>query len=302
MLSGDDHDRELALAEAAALTGGRPCAEKLVEADHAIDIDRSGYVSCGIEWLANGATIDQVCQDTRALGIASDGFGLEVRRIPRGLPVSCRETADKLALAIDGRPHLDDPSERFLAFATPEGIWFGRKMKCGRHDWRRFIRKPYDSSSALPAQAARAVCDLLIRGGESVLDPCCGSGSLLLHAAVLGARVTGHDINKKMVGATNKNLAHFGFGRAATLADATETTGDYDIVLANLPYGNMSAVSPERSAQMVTNIVGRAPRGVLITTRDVSRDIEQAGAIIRQVIRLAKFSVTRLIFVYGMAP
>ena len=298
MLSGDDHNRELALAEAAALTGGRPCAEKLVEADRPIDIDRSGYISCGIERVADGATLDEVCRHVAARGIASDGFGIEVRRIPRGLPVSRRKIADKLALAIEGHPNLDEPSERFLAFATPGGVWFGRKMDSGEHDWRRLVRKPYDSSSALPSQAARAVCNLLIRGGESVLDPCCGSGSLLLHAAVLGARVTGHDINKKMVGATNKNLAHFGFEGAASVADATEVTGAYDVVLANLPYGNMSAVSPERSAQMVANIVRLAPRGVIIAASDISGQVGAAGALVTRMILLPKFSTTRWIVLY----
>ena len=86
--------------------------------------------------------------------------------------------------------------EQFLAFVTTEGVWFGRKLDAGEADWRRFRTKPYDCSSALPAQAARAVCNLLVRGGERVVDPCCGSGTLLLHAAALGALVTGFDINK----------------------------------------------------------------------------------------------------------
>jgi len=140
---------------------------------------------------------------------------------------------------------------------------------------------------------------LFVRGGESVVDPCCGSGTLLIHAAALGARVTGFDINKKMVGSTNKNLTHFGFEPCASVADAAEVAGSYDLALANIPYGNMSAASAEQVRRMLANIVQLAPRGVIIAADDASGEIQAAGGRITQHIRLYKFSMTRHIFVYG---
>lgn len=301
MLSGDERDRELALAEALALSGGRRCAAKLVEADRRIDIGGTGYVSSGIELLASGAGLEDVCRQLAALDVASEGFAIEVRRIPGRLKIGRRETANALALVIRGRPDLDRPSERFLVFATADGFWMGRTLEAGKPEWRRFARKLHDFSSALPSQVARAVCNLVVRAGERVVDPCCGSGTLLLNAADLGASVTGFDINKKMVGATNANLLYCGFPAAAELGDATEITGRYDVALANLPYGHMSAVFPEKLEQMVVNIVRLAPRGALITIGDISPGIRESGAEVRQVLRLRKQSMTRLIFIYERA-
>ena len=298
MLSGDEHEHELALAEALALSGGKPCAGKLVRAERPIDIARAGYVLCGIELLASGADIAETCEKLRDTGLASDGFAIEVRRIPRGLKLHRREIANALALAVDGRPNLDDPLERFLTFVTADGLWFGRTLEAGEPDWRRLAHKPHDFSSALPAQAARAICNLFVRGGERVVDPCCGSGTLLIQAASLGANVTGYDISKKMMWATNKNLAHFGFAPAASVGDAAEVEGEFDVLLANVPYGRMAPTSAEKLARMVTNIAKLAPQGAIVAVCDLSEAIQASGGVVREVLRLAKFSVTRRIFIY----
>ncbi len=298
LLAGDEHEHELALAEAVALAGAVPRGDKLVEADSEIDIARTGYVACGIELLANGTDAEGAAAVLRTRDLASDEFGIEVRRIPRGLRVHRREIATALADAIAGGPNLDEPKERFLAFVTGEGVWFGRALERGEPEWQRFAEKLHDCSSALPSQAARAICNLFVRGGERVVDPCCGSGTLLIHAASLGAHVTGFDINQKMMWATNKNLAHFGFGPAATVGDAALVAGAFDVLLANVPYGKMSATSDEAVAGMVSNMVRLAPRGAIIATEDLSGIIEAAGGTVREVLRLVKFSVTRRIFVY----
>jgi len=298
MLSGDERERDMALAEARALADARPCSAKLVEAERRIDIGRAAYALCGLELIASGPDLDAACRELADTKLASDDFAIEVRRIPRKLKIGHREVANALALVIDGRPNLDHPAESFLALVTADGVWFGRKLPAAEPGWRRFVRKPYDCSSALPAHMARAVCNLVVRGGERVVDPCCGSGSLLLHAAELGADVTGFDISKAMVGSTNKNLEHYGYAGQASLGDATQIRGSYDVVLTNLPYGIMSPVTESTLRKLVHNIVRLAPRGVLIAARDTSADIREGGAVPDQVIRLPKFSMTRFVVTY----
>ncbi len=278
LLYGDEGERELADAEVTELSGGRRSAERIVEALRPIDLARTGYAAAGLDLIARGTTLEAVCHDVRRVGLAASRFAIDVRRVPRGLPVRRRDVANALALAVDGAPDLTNPAVWFAAFVCPEGVWFGRRMDAGSPDWERFARKPFDCSSALPARAARAIVNLVVRGGERVVDPCCGSGTLLLHAASMGAHPTGFDINLKMVGATNKNLAHFGFEPAASVADATELGGEYDVVLTNLPYGQMSAASDEQVRRLAVSAVRLAPRGVLVAAIDLSAEVRDAGA------------------------
>jgi len=298
LLSGDERERELARAEAAALADAAPCSDKLVRTERPIDMPRTAYVIAGVELLASGGGLGEVRRKVADLKITSDGFGMAVRKIPARLKVNRREVADALAWEIGGRPDLDHPRERFLAFVTAEGLWFGRALEPGEPDWRRFVQRPHGFSSALPSQAARAVCNLVVREGDRVVDPCCGSGTLLLNAVALGASITGFDINPRMVGATNGNLEHFGYPRAASLGDATEVGGAFDVALANVPYGRMTPVTEAQSRKMIAHIVTLAPRGVLIAARDIAAEVGGAGAEVVGEIGLGKRRFTRRMIVW----
>ncbi|MFO7900469.1 MAG: methyltransferase domain-containing protein [Planctomycetota bacterium] len=298
LLAGDERSRDLALAEARAVCGAERIADRLVRGGRRARIERTGYLAGGIEVLAEAPDVESACEQVDRLGVRADDFRIDVERLPRRLKVSRRETANAFALAIDGRPNLDDPAERFTAYVTPDRVWFGRTLNAPGPNWKRFLDKLHECSCALPGRAARAVCNLVVRGGERVVDPCCGSGTLLLNAADLGASVTGFDVNKKMVGATNANLLYFGFAATAAQADAAEVTGDYDLVVTNLPYGKMSAVTPAEEARLVRNIVTLAPHGVLVTTSDIAPALTAAGAEVEQVIPLSKFTMTRGNYVY----
>ncbi|MFW6158061.1 MAG: TRM11 family SAM-dependent methyltransferase [Planctomycetota bacterium] len=298
LLAGDERSRDLALAEARAVCGAERISDRLVRADRRARIERTGYLAGGIEVLAEAPDVESACEQVARIGLHADDFAIDVVRIPQRLKVSRRETANALALVLDGRPNLDDPAERFTAYVTANGVWFGPTLDAPEREWKRFVEKLHECSCALPGRVARAVCNLVVRGGERVVDPCCGSGTLLLNAADLGASVTGFDVNKKMVGATNANLLYFGFRAAAEQADAAEVTGEYDLVVTNLPYGKMSAVTPAEEGRLVRNIVPLAPRGVLVTTSHIAEPIAAAGAHVEQTIPLSKFTMTRYIYVY----
>jgi tRNA G10 N-methylase Trm11 len=298
LLTGKPGDLELARAEAEGLTDGDGVSDRLVQTDRLADRRRAAYLGEGIELLASGRDVAAAARALAEREITAEGFAVEIRRIPHRLKVNRHKAASALGWVIGGRPNLDRPSVRFLAFVTADGVWVGRKLPPFEPDWTRFVRKPCDFSSALPAQAARALCNLRVRGGESVVDPCCGSGTLLLHAAALGAQVTGYDISKKMVGSTNKNLEHFGFAPAASLGDAARVEGEFDVLLANLPYGNMSELAGTGVSELLGNLVGLAPRGVLVAGTNVAPELAAAGAEVERTLRLAKFSLPRFILAY----
>jgi tRNA G10 N-methylase Trm11 len=299
LLYGSHDERELALAEAAVVADARSCDQRLVKSHTQVDLDRTAYLSRGLELLAHADDVETAAERLAELHIDADGFAVEVIRVPRGLAISRREIAHGLGWVIGGRPNLAAPTHRFLAVATEAGIWFGRDLGTPEPAWQRFVNKPHDFSSALPAQMARAVCNLVVRPGDRVVDPCCGTGSLLIHAASMGADVVGFDVNPKMVGAANKNLRHFGFEPSVERADATELGGGYDVALANLPYGNMSATTAAKTEAMVQAVTRLAPRGVLISDRDLRGLIESAGATVAQTARVRKLSMARWIMEFA---
>ena len=61
-------------------------------------------------------------------------------------------------------------------------------------------KRPFIGTTALPADRALLMSNIgLVTEGETVLDPFCGSGSLLLSSALLGARVIGADVDAELL-------------------------------------------------------------------------------------------------------
>jgi SAM-dependent methyltransferase len=112
---------------------------------------------------------------------------------------------------------------------------------------------------SLPPTIAAAMAFLANpRDDDTVLDPVCGSGTLLaeLHAYAPGAQLRGIDRDRQAVAAARRNLAHIPQlqlasrdARAIDLAD-----GSLSLFLANLPFGKQFG-SPAENRQLYQDIL-----------------------------------------------
>ncbi len=96
------------------------------------------------------------------------------------------------------------------------------------------------------------------RDDDTVLDPVCGSGTLLaeVHAYAPAARLRGIDQDRQAVAGARRNLAHIselqlavGDARATGLAD-----GSLSLFLANLPFGKQFG-SPAQNRLLYQDIL-----------------------------------------------
>lgn len=277
VLGYDQDELELAQAEVLTLASGERVHPRIVLSDQRIELERTGYVSFVGSFLARGGSVEELAAAVRAQRLVADAFRIHVKKIPKGLPLKSHELAGRLALEIGGHPNLDVPQVEFLAVATEQGLWFGRLLPIGEPRWKRLHDKPYEFSSALPARMARALVNLGARAGQRITDPCCGSGTLLLHAADLGASVSGWDINPRMVWMTRGNLQHFGLPGEVQLGDAASVEGRFDAVVTNLPYGNFCAITPEKYRAILANCRRLAPQQLFVTTSPSDELLRELG-------------------------
>lgn len=120
--------------------------------------------------------------------------------------------------ALGGRPNHRTPSTLYVILESDLGFTFGvatwshaRSMLDGMVDlWNQ---RPTHFSSALdPLVASIAVSCACQHPGQTVLDPCCGSGTLLFAALGMGARtVVGLDMSLHMVHLARRNLEAVGY-------------------------------------------------------------------------------------------
>lgn len=105
---------------------------------------------------------------------------------------------------------------------------------------RPHLREGFHPTSIQP-KLARAIVNLSkIKKGQTLLDPFCGTGGILIEAGLMGCKLKGNDINKKMLERTKINLNSFRLKVELTQKDALQLKTKVDAIVTDLPYGKGS--------------------------------------------------------------
>ena len=287
----------LVAAECIALTGSTPDTHGIAISENRVDVRRGAYLKSCSEVLFETASLTELRADIRAAGVYADEFRVSVVKKPRSLKVNSMELARDIGSAIGGNANLNNPQATFLVVFTDEKIWFGRLLSESDNMWLAHNQRPYVTSSSLPARLARVLVNLVARPGESLLDPCCGTGTIVMSAAHSGIRAIGYDLNLRMIGATTKNLQHFGLTADVALGDARRVRGQFDAIATDLPYGINLTKDNVQDAEILANLRTCAPKAGFIDLRDLSKPLSDSGYEIEAVLPVPKLSIVRRIFI-----
>lgn len=127
-----------------------------------------------------------------------------------------------------------------------------------------------------------------VRPGAAVLDPCCGSGGLLLCAAALGAsRLVGRDVDSAAFAGAASNFASYGFAQpdfavADILRDCGADTDDserYDAIVCDPPYGMKTALA---------DADGQARESTVLTSVSPGEARVQVALVTAAILRVAR--------------
>lgn len=130
-----------------------------------------------------------------------------------------RRKADRINLAlwpktISKNNLLSPPNSEILAAFTVKNLYIARTMVIYDAELQQYRdeSRPYISQEI---STSPKVCRTLLnlagaRPGDTILDPFCGTGTLLMEAAMLGMKCIGIDIDGNQVQGTKANLTWFG--------------------------------------------------------------------------------------------
>jgi tRNA (guanine10-N2)-dimethyltransferase len=148
---------------------------------------------------------------------------------------------------------LTDP-EIFLRMLVWDECIFSEeiaKVDRSSYEHRRPLSRPFFLPGVILPRIARALVNLTqVFPEEVLLDPFCGTGGILIEAGLIGARLVGVDIQKRMVEGSRKNLSFYNLDADLILGDAKRlpiSDCSVDAVVADPPYGRSAKVgSPSR--------------------------------------------------------
>lgn len=233
---------------------------------------RAAYTSAVLEHLGTGgpATLPfepgRVVTGTYAVrvhGTAAD----DLRRALISLVWRC--------LPGGSRVDLDHPDTDLHAFVLPPAsappgprrvVW-GRllfDLPASRFSARAPRRRPFWTSLATEPRLGRFMVNLSRAGpGDSLLDPCCGTGSILIEAALLGLQACGSDVSERYVGGAGLNLSALGLRGELRQMDATDLQGwgrRFDAVASDLPYGRTASIHGVPRQRLYSEILASLAR------------------------------------------
>ncbi len=178
-------------------------------------------------------------------GVPPYRFRVEIAAETRD-PAARKELARAVASACESEKLINSPSDYELELRVEGGEKNSRLfVKLFTYRDERFsYRKESVPASMNPAVAAAVLrfAGDRFKVGARVIDPCCGSGTLLIERAKLSPcqSLTGVDIAHKAIDIARKNTEAAGVNAKYTVNDILrfECHRPYDELICNLPFGN----------------------------------------------------------------
>ena len=171
-----------------------------------------------------------------------------LRKVKLGMPnddYTESEIAD--VLSAQGRVSFANPD--FILIAAFADRWYLSIVRYVRNnkemESRRSPMRPFFSPISLHPKFAKFMINLSrTNKGDTILDPFCGTGGILIEAGLLGRKVIGNDASLVMVKGARLNLKYFSIHGKIYNSKICDLRIDEQVnaIVSDLPYGRSSPV------------------------------------------------------------
>ncbi len=272
-------ERELALLEMRTLFGIE-AEKKYILSDIHIPPSRSAFIKCCITVIYKTDSLESLKELLRELPLSFEEFKFARFSVPGGgLGYhDWLQIAAELGALINGEVEMYTP-EHLLGITCLEGQWIFGVYENSDTSWNNHDLKPHTYSNALTVRTARSLVNIAVGPTTdiSLVDPCCGIGTVVIEAASMGIDVKGYELNWPIADKANKNLNYFGFDRLVTKQDMHKITETFQAAILDLPYGIFTHTTPEKQQALIKSLRHISKRCVIITFEDMDEIIETAG-------------------------
>ena len=241
--------KDFARGEVRAILEGEEIEYGIVEDDYPvmvidteewIPLKRAGLIRHISRHMASG-------EDIPKIDIELDDFAVRARRYnPQGLRSDLVER--EVGKTIRGKVNLSSP-RNIVRVAVAKRIHAGVLLydsSSEKFEERRGANLPISYPITMHPRLARALVNLArLKRGDKIIDPFCGTGSILIEAALIDMEVYGSDIDEGMIFAARRNMEKFGIRGNLSVMDIGEVSGNYDAVITDPPYGRSSSPKGE---------------------------------------------------------
>ena len=267
----------LIAAECLHLTGGEPQEDGFAFCQRVDLIPQSAYLRTGLRLLAQGPTLEDLLAAVAKADFEAEDFRIDFLSLSGQNRLRPHRSIVALADVIPFYPNLSDPQHRFLLVERQQSLWFGQVLSECQYSFQQHAAKPYSTSTSLSSQLARALVNLVIPQARSLLDPCCGTGSILLEAHLLGLQTYGADQNRRTAWMARQNLAHFAYDGVVDHVAIQDCQRKVDALVTDLPYGRLLKADESATRSILDHGRKLAPLVVYVAGYNITDWLTAAG-------------------------
>ncbi len=185
-----------------------------------------------------------------------------------------KDICKKIGYVIKGFPSFSSPKIIYgITYYNNE--WYFGILEENNPKWRAHNDKPHAYSSSIGINVAKVLLNIGTNGdySKTLVDPCCGVGTVLIEGHFAGYDICGWEINEKVAENARANLLHFNYPANVTTGDIEEIIDRFDVSIVDLPYGNFSPMTKENQIKIIHHAKRISKRVVLVSADDITQEL-----------------------------
>lgn len=270
--------------------------EKYFFSDRLIKPSRSPFIKERLTIIYEGDTLDSLVQQVVDNKFAADKFKVIYQQVEGGNEdyQERLRSGRELGTAISGEADIQDPRVTF-GVTRVNGRWFFGEYERNDYSWHHHDNKPHTYSSSLNFRVARALVNIAV-GPDTTLtliDPCCGVGTVVIEALSMGIDARGYEINPPVALNAQRNLSFFSGQDVIKEGDMHAIREHFDVAIIDIPYGLYQSVTAEEQLEIIRTARRISDRLILVTFENMDDMIREAGFELLEKAQVSKGKMIR---------
>lgn len=205
----------------------------------------------------------------------------------------------QIAYDIDGSVTMKHPKHT-LAITKLENLWIFGYYHHGKPTWKKHDDKPFTFSNSISVRLARTLINIAGQNNKktTIVDPCCGMGTVVLEGLLLGYSMKGFDISREISWSARKNLMYYHYdGMLIQRKSIQELKEHFDVAIIDIPYNLYTPITYEQQLSILASSRNICNTLILVSYEDMSKELHDLHYQIQDICFLPKANMKRYIYV-----
>ncbi len=265
--------------------------DKIFFSEKEVNPSVSPFIKNRFEIIHKTTTFEELLSYVEHFDCSSKDFDVKYLKLVSGDPhADKRNTLCKIVAERFKQPRNFKSPEILFSITSYKDFWYFGILVRNDYKWRDHNKRPHTYSNSLKINMAKVLINIAGQGDltKTIIDPCCGAGTVVLEGCYAGYQISGSDISRKTSWNALRNLSHFGYTAPIKSQAIQDISEHFDSAIIDLPYGLYSQTTPEEQAMIIRNAKRISNRVVVISSEDIFEMIVNEGLKVVDTCKLIK--------------